>query len=200
MRRRVRSGAIRGTSPYLGRKGGDLSVYAKRLGRLPSRPQFDSTANPAPDQPIAGVSPYDEAAGAVVAAEAPRLYHGLPSGEEGEDIPVESARAIDHLATELMALEGRLQSRTVPDSASAGLAARREPSSSGYPRSPRVEVDPCSREGEGSPNRPAPGEEDEQQSLDAESRRWDEFGRDTRASERFSPIARFLAKRYFRTV
>lgn len=165
------TGASRGTSAYLGNKGRNLALYAKRIGTpLKVRPKSRT--------PIKAHS----------SPELPRLYHGLPSsGDETEALPIESTRAIHTIERELSALEGRIQRQApgasappcaVAPAAEVGSSIRSEPaaSHSGVPRSS-----------------PGPSEP-----FCTPSSRWDEFGRDVKAIESFSPIGTFLTKRYFR--
>jgi 1-acyl-sn-glycerol-3-phosphate acyltransferase len=175
---RNRAGAVRGTSAYLGSKGSNLQIYAKRLGRAgeTAATSAEKTASLAKSM----------ATGWDTAPEAPRLYHGLPSGEEQEEIPVESAKVIHSLETELSALEGRLQRRGPFDPTPSRAAAS---SRSGATPAQHAVAVPEGSSGEDLPSL----------SCDPNAR-WDDFGRDARSLERFGKIATFLAKRYFRTV
>lgn len=173
------TGAWRGTSAYLGKKGSHLALYAKRLGGS-AKPTIKR-------EPLAG-------SGEPVLPEAPRLYHGLPSsGDDADVIPVESTRAIHTIESELNALERRLQ-RSLDTAPRTGTARRRPAAVAEAPAvaEPHVAAVASASTGRDSLH------EDTRAYLP--SSRWDEFGRDSHAIERVLPFGKFLAQRYFRTL
>jgi 1-acyl-sn-glycerol-3-phosphate acyltransferase len=173
------TGAWRGTSAYLGKKGSQLALYAKRFG-VSTKPTIKREPQTTP--------------GALVLPEAPRLYHGLPSsGDDADTIPVESTQAIHSIESELSALEVRLQRAL--DFAPRPTAARRHRialdngQTAGAPREAAVTSTFVARDCNY-----------EEAATCQPSSRWDEFGRDSRAIERMLPFGRFLTNRYFRTL
>lgn len=176
---RHRAGALRGGSRYLGAKGQNLRLFDpsqdhRAAATLEPRANIRHAGPSAAETPMTEPDPN----------EPPRLYHGLPSGEEQGDMPVESTRVIHSLESELSLLAGRLQRRT-PGDAPPSVGAV------GTPAANALEPDELPAKESPSPAEPP--------AYCQPIGRWDNFGRDSRFLEQFSPLATFLTKRYFRT-
>lgn len=177
-----RAGALRGGCPYLGTKGRDLSVFAKRFG-LPRKTTASPTEPFDDRQPRA--SSGSDTPSSLPPEDAPRLYHGLPSGTALSNVVAGSENVIHSLEFEMSAIAERLQRRASFDASPLpGSFTNKHAAESATPEEDSDDSGPTSE------LPPA---------FCHPSRRWDDFGRDSRSLEQFNSIATFLTKRYFRT-